>query len=135
MTVLNIFSPPMVSNTGGWGILETTQWIANPWATSKNPASAVWIQCTPAWIEIDDLIGNVGIGILEVEFQDDNGQVGQQTWGYEPVDTFTTDTAPSVAQEGDIPTSLFVPKLLSLTVLLVGYNCPFFGTVTLFQWG
>jgi hypothetical protein len=132
MTVLGIYSPGMISNTSGWGLEAVTQFVPNPWSSRANPAADVWIQCTPAWMEISPGdINDAGIGILEIEFIDGNGQVQQTAFG----DTNDVTNNLSVAGEGGIPTRLYVPSLLSVTVLLLGYNASVFGTVSLFLWG
>ena len=72
---------------------------------------------------------NLGIGILEVESFDENGQVQQVVFGS------LYDFLGYVGWETNMPTRLFVSKMLSVTVALISNNSYMFGTVTLFHLG
>jgi hypothetical protein len=133
MTILAIFSPGPINNAGGWGITAVTQFVANPFATPGNPGSTVWIQCTPAAMEyyFGDDVGDAAIGVLEIEFLDQNGQIQTSTFGD------VNDVTNNLSLDGimGLPTTLAVTGFLSMTVLLLGYNVTTSGSVTLFEWG
>jgi PAS domain-containing protein len=133
MPIVAAFSPGQLNNLGGWGIPAVTQYVPNPWGTRDNPSSNVWIQCTPAFA---DLFGkaqetDIGIGILEVEFVDNNGQV--QRWQFGDTDNIQNNL--STTGEFNLPIRLFVSNFLSMTVILISYSANVEGSVTLFLWG
>jgi len=126
-----VYSPGELNNAGGWGINATTQFVPNPWGTPDNPSSNVWIQCTPAFADFFGEETDIGIGILEIDFVDNNGQVQRTQYG----DTNDINNNLSTTGEFNLPNRLFVNNFLSMTIILVGYNAWVEGSVTLFLWG
>ena len=120
MAVLNIFSP-------GWIIGQQTQFVAYPWGTPSRPAGDTWIQCSLAPGHIIDTPVYAAFGILEIEFLDGSGNVQHQTFG----DTTNLDNIVPAS----LPTRLFVPNLLSVTLASLAYNIESGGTVNLLQLG
>jgi hypothetical protein len=116
MAVLNIFSPGWFENT------QSTQLVQNPWGTSD-----VWVQCTVSAFQINDTPSLVGFGIIEIEFLDNNGNPQSTTFG-------DLNNLNNVIPE-DLPSRLFQPRMVSVTLALIGYNTGSAGTVTLFEWG
>jgi hypothetical protein len=121
MAVLNMFSPGGL--TGG----SQTQFIQNPWGTPAAPATDVWIQCTMTAVQINDTPSLAGLGIIEIEFLDAQGQMQQTTFG-------DVNNLNNVIPE-NLPARLFVSQLVSVTVALILYDTGALGSVTLFQWG
>jgi hypothetical protein len=133
MPIVAVYSPGELNNAGGWGINAITQYAPNPWGNQENPSSNVWIQCTPAFANFfgkaDET--DVGIGILEVDFVDNNGQVQRTQFG----DTNDIFNNLSTTGEFNLPNRLYVNNFLSMTIILVSYNALLEGSVTLFLWG
>jgi hypothetical protein len=122
MSVLNIFSPGQL-NTG----TTVTQFIPNPWSSADNPAWDVWVQCTMSAIQVGGDLSLAGIGIVEIEFVDDQGQVQRTTFGDI---TNLSNVAPL-----DLQQRLFVPQMLSVTIAMIVGGGRATGITTLFQWG
>jgi hypothetical protein len=130
MAVLEVYSPGEL-NSGTGGSSAVSQFIANPWATSDNPASPVWIQCTPAgftWGESDMAFG---IGILQLTYVDANGYWAGTDYGN------VSDLQDNLSTIGffGLPTRLFVPAFISVEILVASYNCNAQGSVALYLWG
>jgi hypothetical protein len=122
MTVLNIYSP-------GYPLsVNATLFVANPWATSDNPAADTWIQCTTNLSSTDSGEGFLSaVGIIEYEYINGNGQVQQVTFGD------ISDLAD--VNIFDLPAILFVRQLLSVTTAYIEDGGGIGPCLTLFQWG
>jgi hypothetical protein len=133
MAVLEIYSPRFFSL-----YQNSTVYVANPWATKDKPASDIWIQCTINCLSTVSEQGfSGGIGIIEYEHVDEQGQIQRETFGG------TTDLDQvSIFQ---LPPRLFVRRLVSVTVANIasqggfqangGIGALFTSNITLFLWG
>jgi hypothetical protein len=108
MGVLNIYSPNSMV-----GSEFTTQYIQNPWGTPNIPASDVCFQRWISQFEINSPPSIAGFGIIEFEFIGDQGI--QQT-------TFGDVTDLSDVQWWNLPTRMFVPQMLSVTLAFLPYG-------------
>ena len=134
MTILSIYSPSPLNNISAYNLTAVTQFVGNPFATRGNPASTVWIQCTPAWMVGYGLSGGdisvAGIGILEIEYIASDGSIQQTSFGDVNDPEFNTSLDALAA----MPTRYAQTQFLSATILLLGLSVAAYGTVTFFQW-
>jgi hypothetical protein len=122
MAVIEIYSPYYPLND------NATLFVPNPWATTDNPASDMWIQCTTNCATTFSGDGFLSVvGIIEYEYIDGNGQVQQVTFG----DASDLNDVNIFA----LPARLFVSQLLSVTTAYICYDGTIAPCLTLFQWG
>ena len=130
MSVISIYSPPELDNTS-LGVDAVSQFIANPFGTRDNPASPVWIQCTPTLADFGGGDITVTIGILQVTYVDNDGQVQNTQFGDVNDIAFNL----SVSGEVSLPKRLYYEGFISAEILLLGYHAAAQGIVTLYLWG
>jgi len=122
MSVLNIFSPGVVISSH-----NTTQFVPNPWATKAKPATDAWVQTAINVLEIWDTAALVAFGIIEFESLDEHGHTQTKKFG-------NIHDLPHV-NLSSMPTRLFIPKMVSVTLAFIPLNVGAVGEVTIFQWG
>jgi len=121
MSVVNIFSPGVVV-TGG----NTTQFVPNPWATRNKPATDVWVQTAINGLNVWDTAALAVFGIIEFESLDEHGHTQTKKFG----DPHNLSHVLSDA----LPTRLFIPKMISVTLACLALNVGMIGEVTFFEW-
>jgi hypothetical protein len=121
MPVLNIFSPAVV--VGGH---NTTQFVPNPWATKNKPATDAWVQTAINGLNIWDTAALAVFGIIEFESLDDHGHTQTKKFG-NPHDL-------NHVLSDAIPTRLFIPRMVSVTLACLALNVGMVGEVTIFEW-
>jgi len=121
MSVQNIFSPSEVV-TGH----NATQFVPNPWATKNKPATDVWVQTAINGLVVLDTAAMAVFGIIEFEALDDHGHLQRKQFG--------NPSSLSHVPSGSLPTRLFIPRMISVTLAALALNVGVVGEVTFFEW-
>ena len=120
MSVISIYSPGELS-----GGSNTTQYVANPFASQGSPATDVWIECDLQMVNIWDTASFVLFGIIEYEYIDSSGNIQEASLG----------DVNNLGNISYLPTRLFVSSLLSVTLAYITTNVSAQCRVVLYQWG
>ena len=121
MAVIAIYSPGELST----GTSNTTQYVANPFASPGNPASTVWIECDVQPVNIWDTAAFVLWGIIEYEYMDSNGNIQQASFG----------DVNNLSNSSYLPTRMGVVNMVSVTLAFITVNVAGQCRVVLSQWG